>query len=144
MKIVIANDHGGYNLKQSLTDFLEKNNYEVINLGTDSFEIKVDYPDYAQKLATVLLENKADLGILICGTGIGMSIAANRFEHIRAALVHNEFEAKMARNHNNANVIIFGARVIGDELAKSCLNVFLNNDFEGGRHQNRLDKISKL
>lgn len=139
--IAFAADHGGFELKNFLIDTLKKQNYQTIDLGTNSPEA-VDYPDYALKMAQTLKNNQADLGVLICGSGIGMSIAVNRKPYIRAALIHDAYGAKMSRKHNNANVIIFGGRTIGSEIAKDCLNLFLNTEFEGGRHQKRIDKLS--
>ena len=109
-------------------------------MGVDVVE-SVDYPDIAKEVTKKIVDNEAQFGILICGTGIGISIAANKVEGIRAALCHNEFTAKLSRQHNNANIIALGARVIGDELGKACVDVFLNTEFEGGRHANRVSKI---
>ncbi|HXF90661.1 MAG TPA: ribose 5-phosphate isomerase B [Candidatus Nitrosotenuis sp.] len=142
-KLVIAADHAGYRLKEYLHHVAEDMGWEVVDLGTTS-EQSVDYPDYTASLVQYIKNNPAFLGLIICGTGIGMSIAANRFPHIRAALCHSEFEAEVARSHNNANVLCLGGRVIGEELAKSIMVKFLNASFEGGRHQRRLDKIDRL
>ncbi len=139
-KIVIANDHGGLELKLILKADLIHMGYEVLDLGCDD-ETSVDYPDYALKLSSAIKDKKADTGLLICGSGIGISIAANRHFHIRAALVHDALTARLCREHNDANVIVFGGRTIGVEVARDCLKIFLNTDFEGGRHQGRLDKI---
>lgn len=139
--IAFAADHGGFELKNFLINELKKQNYNLIDLGTNSAE-SVDYPDYADKLAETLKNNEADIGVLVCGSGIGISIAANRHHHIRAALINDAYGAKMSRMHNNANVIVFGGRTTGTEIAKDCLNIFLNTNFEGGRHQKRIDKIS--
>lgn len=137
--IVLAADHGGYELKNNLREYVEDLGYEIKDLGVNSSE-SVDYPDYAEKMANYLEKNDA-IGILVCGTGIGISIAANRYKHIRCALLHTEFEAKMAKEHNNANVIAFGGRVVEPNQAKNCVKEFLDSEFEGGRHQNRLNKI---
>lgn len=140
MKIVIGNDHSGVDFKFELLNYLKTNNIEVINVGTDNIE-SVDYPDIAKEVAEIILKKEADFGILICGTGIGISIAANRISGIRAALVNNEICARLSREHNNANVLVLGARVTGIELAKSCIDAFLNSNFEDGRHGLRVKKI---
>ena len=142
MKLVIGNDHAGVEFKEKLVKALEERGHEVINVGTDSLE-SVDYPDIAVLVGEKALDGEAKFGILICGTGIGISIAANKIKGIRAALVHNEFTAKLARLHNDANVIALGARVIGDELGLVCVETFINTEFEGGRHARRVGKIEK-
>ena len=142
MKLVIGNDHAGVEFKEKLVKVLEERGHEVINVGTDSLE-SVDYPDIAVLVGEKVLDGEAKFGILICGTGIGISIAANKIKGIRAALVHNEFTAKLARLHNDANVIALGARVIGDELGLACVETFINTEFEGGRHARRVDKIER-
>lgn len=139
-KIYIANDHAGYELKFELLKYLQDLGYVVENLGTDCID-SVDYPDFADKLAEVIGD---DLGILICGSGIGISIAANRHSNIRAALCDSETYARLAREHNDANVICFGGRLLGVDMAKSILDVFLNTDFSNGaRHIKRIDKLCK-
>lgn len=140
MKIAIAADHGGFELKDSMVEYIKSLGNEVVDLGTNSAD-SVDYPDYAKKVCEEIQKGNSDLGILICGTGIGMSLAANKFEGIRAACVSDVYSAKMSRNHNNANVLCIGARVIGDEVAKLIIKTFLENEFEAGRHQRRVDKI---
>lgn len=140
MKIAIASDHGGFELKDSMVEYIKSLGNEVMDLGTNSAD-SVDYPDYAKKVCEEIQQGNSDLGILICGTGIGMSLAANKFEGIRAACVSDVYSAKMSRNHNNANVLCIGARVIGDEVAKLIIKTFLENEFEAGRHQRRVDKI---
>ena len=140
MKIAIGNDHAGTRFKEELVIFLLNAGHEVINCGTDE-DTSVDYPDYAKSVSNLILEKKANFGVLICGTGIGISIAANKINGIRAALCTNEICAKLSREHNNANIIAFGSRVMGIDLAKSCLTAFLNAEFEGGRHSKRLDKM---
>lgn len=140
MKIAIGNDHAGTSFKEELVTFLVNNGHEVINCGTDT-DSSVDYPDFAKAVSNLVLEKKADFGVLICGTGIGISIAANKISGIRAALCTNEICARLAREHNNANIIAFGARVTGVDLAKSCLKTFLSAEFEGGRHSRRVNKI---
>ena len=144
MKIAIGSDHGGYELKQKFIEEL-KNQYqvEVIDCGCDSTD-SVDYPDYGRKVGETVVSGQADRGIVICGTGIGISISANKVPGVRAALCTNEYMAMMTRKHNNANVLALGARVVGDELAKDILRVWLTTEFEGGRHQRRLDKISEI
>nr|WP_281682516.1 ribose 5-phosphate isomerase B [Finegoldia magna] len=140
MKIAIAADHGGFELKNSMVEYIKSLGNEVMDLGTNSAD-SVDYPDYAKKVCEEIQQGNSDLGILICGTGIGMSLAANKFDGIRAACVSDVYSAKMSRNHNNANVLCIGARVIGDEVAKLIIKTFLENEFEAGRHQRRVDKI---
>ena len=141
MKIAISNDHAGTDLKISILDYLQNHSYKVINLGTDKNEA-VDYPDYAFKVAKLLKEKKIDYGVLICGSGIGISIAANRFPHIRAALCNNVLSCELARLHNDANILVLGARLISADLAIECINKFLSTKFEGGRHKNRVKKLS--
>ena len=140
MKIVIGNDHAGVEFKNQLKEYIESKGIEVINIGVDTLD-SVDYADIAKATCKKVLDNEADFGVLICGTGIGISIAANKVEGIRAALVHNEVTARLSKQHNNANVIVFGARVLGIEVAKSSFDAYLESKFEGGRHQNRVDKI---
>ena len=139
--IALAGDHGGYELKEVLKTMLLEKGFEVLDLGCDGSD-SVDYPDFAHAMAAALKENKAERGVLVCGSGIGISIAANRHSHIRAALVHDRLTAELSRLHNNANVIVMGGRTIGPDVAKDCLNTFLNTKFEGGRHQRRIDKMS--
>ena len=139
--IAIASDHGGYDLKQLLIDDLRAKGFEVLDLGTNGPE-SVDYPDYADLMAQVIGEGKAGRGVLLCGTGIGISIAANRHPELRAALVHDALTARLSRLHNDANVIVMGGRILGIELAKDCLDVFLKTEFEGGRHARRVAKMS--
>jgi ribose 5-phosphate isomerase B len=138
--VAIASDHGGYELKSFLKDALEAKGVPVLDLGTNGPQ-SVDYPDYAHAMAKAFQEGKAERGVLICGTGIGISIAANRHSELRAALVHDAFGARLARQHNDANVIVFGGRAIGTEVAKDCLDIFLSTAFEGGRHALRVAKI---
>jgi len=144
-KIFIGNDHAGKDLKDFLINFL-KNNYqeiEVINVGTDSYE-SCDYPDYAKEVSLNVLKEEDSIGILICGTGIGMSIAANKIKGIRAALCYNSTTAKLARQHNNANILCLGQRIIGFELAKDIVDTFIKTEFEGNRHLNRIIKINQI
>ena len=140
--IAIASDHAGYELKSFLLSELGNLDFKLIDLGTDDAEKKVDYPDFAKKLAKNISDQKSNFGILICGSGIGISIAANRFKKIRAALCGSIKSAKLARNHNDANVICLGARLLKDRLALKIVKAFLNADFEGGRHQKRVTKLS--
>ncbi|OQY25259.1 MAG: ribose 5-phosphate isomerase B [Desulfobacteraceae bacterium 4572_35.2] len=141
--MLIASDHGGLELKQIIVKFLLSRGIEVNDLGVHADD-SVDYPDYAALVATPISNGDETEGILVCGTGIGMSIAANKFSGVRAALVHDEFTAQMAREHNNANILVLGGRVLKPELACRMVEVWLNSQFEGGRHQNRLNKIIQL
>ncbi|MCX7954551.1 MAG: ribose 5-phosphate isomerase B [Bacteroidales bacterium] len=139
--IVIGSDHAGYLLKVKLIDYLTSNNYKVIDEGTYSLE-NVDYPDYAHKVASKVNKNLNYVGVLICGSGIGVSIVANRYENVRCALCWNSEIAKLSRQHNDANIIALPARFIDDTEAIKCLNVFFNTEFEKGRHLLRLQKIN--
>ena len=138
--IAIASDHAGFDLKALLKQELAALGFEPLDLGTDSGN-SVDYPDFADRLAGALKDGKAKRGVLICGTGIGISMAANRHRHVRAGVVHDVTSARLTRQHNNANVMCVGARLTGTDVAKDCLRVFLTTDFEGGRHQNRVAKL---
>lgn len=138
--IAIAADHGGFELKSLLIKDLQAAGHTVVDLGAHTAD-SVDYPDFADALAAALKDGRAARGVLICGSGIGISIAANRHRHIRAALVHNETEARLCRQHNDANVIVFGGRTLGSEIARACLPVFLSTVFEGGRHARRVAKL---
>ncbi|SOD94238.1 ribose 5-phosphate isomerase B [Caenispirillum bisanense] len=140
--IAIASDHGGLELKTLLKQDLEARGLSVLDLGTNSTD-SVDYPDFADAMAETVKSGKAARGVLICGTGIGISIAANRHPEIRAALVHDAFTARMARQHNDANVLVLGGRTTGPEVARDCLAVFLDTAFEGGRHARRVEKMSR-
>lgn len=140
MKIVLAADHGGYRLKEEIKDYLVKEGYEINDIGTYNEE-SVDYPEYGKKAAEIVAAKEADFGIIVCGTGIGISIAANKVSGVRAALCHNVFTAKLTREHNDANILALGGRVIGTGLALEMVKTFLNTKFEGGRHQKRVDKI---
>ncbi len=143
MIISIGSDHGGFLLKEEIKKHLGGKGYNVLDRGTNS-ESSCDYPDYALPVVKDILEGKVSRGILICGTGLGMSMFANRFRGIRAALCLNEYMAKMSRLHNNSNVLVLGGRVIGVELAKSIVDTWLSTEFEGGRHERRLGKMEKL
>ncbi len=141
VKIVLGADHGGFELKEDIKAFLIDSDYEVVDVGCSS-TTSVDYPDFAEKGVSQVISGSCDLGILICGTGIGMSIAANRHPEIRAANCHSEYTAKMSREHNKANVLCLGARVIDRELALTIVRIWLKSEFAGGRHQRRVEKFS--
>ena len=143
MKLAIGSDHGGYQLKETIKQLLEEQDIDYKDFGTDS-TTSVDYPDFAEKVAAGVAADDYQKGILICGTGIGMSIAANKITGVRAALCHDVFSARATRRHNNSNVLTLGARVIGEELALEIVKAWLGAEFEGGRHQRRIDKISNL
>ena len=142
-KIVIASDHGGLETKTALVVSLKAAGVDVEDLGTMT-EDSVDYPDFAALVATAVSKGDADRGILVCGTGIGISIAANKFPGVRAAVIHDDFTAKMSKQHNDANVIALGGRVLTPEQACKLVNIWQTTDYEGGRHQRRLDKITRL
>ena len=142
-KILIASDHGGFKLKETLKTYLQKKGFDVVDYGTDSTE-SVNYPDYARALVKGIKSKKAKRGILICTSGIGMSIAANRYPFIRAALVSNKELAHMARSHNDANVLVFGANYIKPNVAKKCVDEFLTTAFEGGRHTCRVKALGRM
>ena len=143
MKIAIGSDHGGYDLKAEVIELLEELGVEYKDFGTDSTD-SVDYPDYATPVAEAVAADEYDKGILICGTGIGMSIAANKVSGIRAALCHDVFSARATRQHNDSNVLAMGGRIVGAELAKAIVKAWLDAEFEGGRHQRRIDKINNI
>ena len=141
-KILIASDHAGFQLKEDLKKYF-KNDYEFYDFGTDSID-SVDYPDFAHNLSQKISDNKNSFGLLICGSGIGMSMVANRYKDVRAALCLNEKMAKLSREHNNANVLVLGSRLISCEEAIKCLIMFFKSKFEGNRHQARLDKFNDV
>ncbi len=141
--IALGADHGGYNLKEAIIVYLKENNIEYKDYGCYSEE-SVDYAVYAKKVAEAVASGKADKGILCCGTGIGISIAANKVKGIRAAVVTNEFCAEMTRRHNDANILAMGGRVIDAQTAVKLADIFLNTEFDGGRHQRRIDQITKI
>ncbi|OUM95249.1 MAG: ribose 5-phosphate isomerase B [Firmicutes bacterium ZCTH02-B6] len=143
MRIAIGSDHAGFELKKELAAHLEAAGYSVVDMGTESRE-SCDYPDYAQRVAEAVAAGQYDRGILVCGTGIGMSIAANKVPGVRAALCAEPFSARMAREHNDANVLCLGARVVGPGLALEIADAFLAAQFAGGRHARRVDKIREL
>ncbi len=141
MKIAIGSDHGGFELKQFLAAKLTSDGHEVHDLGCRTAE-SVDYPDFADRVCSEVLSGEAAAGILVCGTGIGMSMAANRHGGIRAALCHDEYTARLSREHNSANILCLGDRVLGKGVAQGIVDVWLSSTFEGGRHQHRIDKFS--
>ena len=140
--IAVASDHAGFDLKEILKRDLQAAGHEVLDLGTNSTQ-SVDYPDFGVAMADAVASGKAERGVLVCGTGIGISMAANRNPKVRAALVHDVTSARLSRLHNDANVVAFGQRLIGTETAREALKVFLGTEFEGGRHANRVAKLSK-
>ncbi|NTU41968.1 MAG: ribose 5-phosphate isomerase B [Nitrospirales bacterium] len=141
--IAIGSDHAGLEMKTEVISLLKAMGHEYADLGTDTPQ-SVDYPDYGEKVSEAVSNAKADRGILICGTGIGMSIVANKFPRVRAALCNELFSARMSRLHNDANILVIGGRIIGKDLAKEIVQTWLTTDFEGGRHANRLKKISLI
>jgi ribose 5-phosphate isomerase B len=141
-KVAIASDHAGYPLKTALVSVLKKLGFAVLDLGTTGIE-SVDYPDFANALAATMRAGEAQRGVLVCGTGIGISIAANRHPELRAALCHDSLTARLARQHNDANVLCLGARVIGSDTARDCVEAFFTTAFEGGRHAARVAKLSQ-
>lgn len=143
MKIAVACDHGGFRLKNVLINEMESQGYEVIDFGTYDEE-SCDYPDYAVKAARAVSSGECDKGVVVCGTGIGVSMTANKVKGIRCALVHDVFSAKATRAHNDSNMLAMGQRVIGEGLAVEILNAWLHTDFEGGRHEQRIKKLMDL
>ena len=141
MRIAIASDHAAIDMKAMLADWLREQGHEVSDLGPHD-ATSVDYPDYGYKLAAAVASGEAERGVALCGSGIGISIAVNRNPACRAALVSEPLSAQLAREHNDANVIAMGARLVGPEMAKACLSAFLSTDFGGDRHQRRVDKLS--
>lgn len=143
MKIGIGNDHAAVDMKFEIVKYLEESGYEVVNFGTDTND-SCDYPVYGEKVARAVANGEVDRGILICGTGVGISLAANKVKGIRAAVCSESVTARFSRLHNDANILAFGARIVGAETAKDMVNVWLNTEFEGGRHQRRVDLIMKI
>ena len=141
--IAIASDHGGFSLKVDIVSFLNELGYEVNDMGPKN-QNSVDYPDYAIRIAQVVTKNTDSRGIVICGTGIGMSIVVNRFPGIRGTLCSDLYTAKLCREHNDSNILIMGGRVVGHGLAREIVKVWLSTPFDGGRHQKRLDKINQF
>lgn len=143
MKIVIGNDHAAVELKNIIREHLESKGIEVINVGTDTND-SCDYPVYGEKVGRAVASGEADLGIAICGTGVGISIAANKVKGVRACVCSEPYSAKLSRMHNNSNVLAFGARVVGSEMAKMIVDTWLEAEYEGGRHQRRVDLIHAI
>ena len=142
MRVAVASDHGGYKLKDKVKEYLESRDIDVIDLGTNSEE-SVDYPEYGRACAKAVAGGEADRGIVCCGTGIGISIAANKVKGIRCGLCTNVEMAKLTRQHNDANMLAMGGRIIDDETAMAITEAFIDTEFEGGRHQRRIDKIEE-
>ncbi len=142
MKIVLGADHGGFELKEKIKSHLLNKGIEVIDVGTNSTE-SVDYPKYGKAVGNAVINGEADFGIVVCGTGIGISIATNKIKGVRCALCHNTTTARLTREHNDANVLALGGRIVGDVLALEMVDVFLDTKFEGGRHQTRINCIEE-
>lgn len=143
MKIVIGNDHAAVALKQEVAAYLTELGHEVINIGTDTSD-SCNYPEYGEKAGRMVAAGEADCGVLICGTGVGISVAANKVKGVRAAVCSEPVTARLVKEHNNANIIAFGARIVGSETAKAILDAYLNAEFQGGRHQKRIDMIHAI
>lgn len=143
-KIFIASDHAGFNAKQIVKKTLNQMNFEVMDLGTNDSQKSVDYPDFAYALSKEVAKDEKNYGILICGTGIGISIAANRNPKIRCALCHDTLTAKLAREHNDANVLAFGGRILGSAEIESIIKIFFNTEFSGGRHARRIAELGEI
>ncbi len=143
MKFYIATDHAGFHYKEQVKDYIKSKGIEIIDLGPDSAD-RVDYPDYGKKCAEAVKNDEGSFGIIICGTGIGISMAANKVEGIRAALCHDAYTATMARAHNNAQILAFGERVVGMGVVQSMIDAFIETEFEGGRHAARVEKINEI
>ncbi|MBI5903506.1 MAG: ribose 5-phosphate isomerase B [Deltaproteobacteria bacterium] len=142
-KIAIASDHAGRELKEDLKEYLKSMGFEVVDMGVNN-DKSVDYPDYGAPVAEKVSSGELAKGVLLCGTGIGMSILANKYRGVRAALVNDVYTARMAKEHNDANILVIGGRIVGKGLAREMLKVWLEARFEGGRHQRRLDKITEV
>ncbi len=143
MKIAVASDHRGFAIKSKILQMIAEAGHEAVDLGTDSTE-SVDYPDFAGEVAKAVSNGAIDRGILICGSGLGMCIVANKFPRVRATQCHDDLSAEMSRLHNDSNVLCLSADMLGDKLINRMINIWLTTDFEGGRHGRRLDKISKI
>lgn len=143
MKIGIANDHAATDMKKEILEYLVKKGHEVVNYGTDSYE-SVNYPEFGEKIGRAVASGEVELGIAICGTGLGISLAANKVHGVRAAVCSEPYTARLSRQHNNANVLAFGARVVGIEMAKMIVDEWLGAEFMGGRHQDRVDMIMEI
>ena len=142
MKVALGVDHRGFTIKDELVAILEDAGHQVVDLGTHS-ETSVDYPDFGEAVALAIGNGEAGSGVIICGTGIGIAVAANRYRHVRAAVCHDVTTARLARQHNDANVLALGARIIGEQVAKDCLLEFLATAYEGGRHDRRVAKLNR-
>lgn len=143
MRIAIGNDHAAVELKQEIKQYVESLGHEVVNFGTDTNE-SCNYPEFGEKVGKAVVSGEFDCGILICGTGVGISIAANKVNGVRAAVCSDVTTARLVKQHNNANIIAFGARIVGSELAKDIVKAYLEAEFEGGRHQARIDMFSEI
>ena len=143
MKIALGADHGGFELKEKVKTHLIEKGYEVLDLGTNSTD-SVDYPEFGHAVGLAVTDKKAEFGIVICGTGIGISIAANKVPGVRAALCTNTTMARLTREHNNANILAMGGRIVGDVLALEMVDTFLGTEFQGGRHEKRINKIESI
>ena len=140
-KIYLASDHAGFELKEAIKKYLQNKNVEIVDLGTNSADESVDYPDFSHKIAKAVAEDKNALGVLTCGSGIGSSMAANRHDGVRAALVTSKYMAQMAKRHNNANILVLGGRILGGDEANELVQTWLDETYEGGRHDKRLEKF---
>ena len=143
MKIGIGNDHAALEMKNQVMEYLEEKGYEVINYGTNTPE-SCNYPEFGEKVGRAVVSGEVDCGILICGTGVGISLAANKVKGVRAVVCSEPYSAKLSKQHNNTNILAFGARVVGIELAKMIIDEWLSAEFEGGRHQTRVDMITAI
>lgn len=143
MKIAIGNDHAAVEMKQEIKAYLESQGHEVINFGTDTHD-SCDYPEFGEKVGRAVASGEADYGIAICGTGIGIGIAAGKVKGVRVCTCSEPYSARLSRMHNNTNVLSFGARVVGVEMAKMIVDEWLNNEYEGGRHQRRVDLLMEI
>ncbi len=143
MKLAIGSDHIGYPLKQHIIQYLQAKGHELIDCGTNSTE-RCNYPVYGQRVALKVVNKEVDYGILICGTGVGISLAANKVDGIRAVVCSESYSAALSRSHNNTNIVAFGARVVGEAVAEQIVDAFLETEFEGGRHQVRVDMLSEI
>lgn len=143
MKVAIGNDHTAVELKNHIKEYLEKRGYEIVNVGVDG-TASCHYPIYGKRVADLVASGECDLGVLICGSGVGISLAANKVKGIRAVVCSEPYSAKMARTHNNANIVAFGARVVGPAMAEEIVDAFFDASFEGGRHQARVDMLTAI
>lgn len=143
MKIAIGNDHAAVEMKREIQKYLEELGHEVVNYGTDTVE-SCNYPEYGEKVGRAVADKEADCGVLICGTGVGISIAANKVKGVRAAVCSDVTTARLVKEHNNANIIAFGARIVGIELAKDIVRAYLDAEFAGGRHERRVEMIHEI